>query len=78
MTRASAAEKYVTIEGYHLGETEKAVRFSIHVVEGKEMIDKKTEWFPLSQIKSITRSTETGELDMLVVKEWIAQQKNLV
>jgi hypothetical protein len=72
-----AEEPNVTITGYHLGETERAVKFSIHAVAGEE-IDPDVQWFPLSQIKSITRATQGSQRDTLVVKQWIARQKGLV
>ncbi len=75
------------ISGKHLGESAKAVRFEIHQINGRDTTFtdnfgdpiRKTEWFPFSQVKSIsTQAPSSDELDEIQVKEWILKQKGLL
>lgn len=69
-----------TLSGNILGETEKAIRFSIHTLQedGTSFIqnlpESKTEWFPLSQTRSITHALP-GETDQIRVTKWILSAK---
>lgn len=77
----SRTETLHIISGYHLGETGKAVRFCIHEVAGETVEEQngKTEWFPLSQVRKMTRSPAgSNEYDTLTVTEWILNAKELI
>jgi hypothetical protein len=80
--RTSTPENFITLSGTIGAETEKAILFTVHGVDSEE-VEPKKEWFPLSQVKSITRAAvteaiEEQEEDVIVVKEWICKQKGLV
>lgn len=65
--------KYTPIKGNILRETDKAIQFEIEEIAGQTLEDRTTMWFPLSQMKSITRSHST-ELDSIEVAEWILKK----
>lgn len=70
-----------TLQGYHLGETGKALRFQVFQINGETFNDgeAKTEWFPLSQVRSITRAAQgSGEMDNIKVTEWILTAKEMI
>lgn len=70
-----------TLQGYHLGETGKALRFQVLQINGDPLEDgeSKTEWFPLSQVRSITRAAQgSGEMDNIKVTEWILTAKEMI
>lgn len=71
-------EVYVGIKGTHLGETGKAIKFSVSEVNGEVFDPPKTEWFPFSQTEKIFRDPMSVGNDSLLVTEWIAKQKGLV
>ena len=80
MTRVSA-ERTHAVRGYIRGETEKAILIALNKINEDEVTedDARTTWFPLSQVISITRAAPgSSELDVLVVKEWILKQKDLI
>jgi hypothetical protein len=75
--RTSLAQDFVTIKGRAGAESEKAIQFTVHEVNGVDVDEETTEWFPLSQTSSITRSG-SAELDTIKVSNWIASKKGLV
>jgi len=76
MTRT---QTYVTLQGYKIRETDKAVQFEIHEVAGDPLESPKKEWFPFSQMKSQTYNKTPGsnDFDTITVTQWIAEQKDL-
>jgi len=79
MSRESS-DVYYKINGTIITETEKAVRFRIKGISDKMWAEHNfvTEWFPLSQIKSLTRvNSDSSDMDSLEVKEWILRTKGL-
>ena len=79
------AEPTYTLRGRNLGETAKAVRFKVESItrdstkEEMEEDPPRTEWFPFSQIvRTEIAAQESGELDVIVVKEWILSQKSML
>ena len=75
MSRASAPT--VLIEGYHLGESSKAVKFGIHQINGQPLAETKTEWFPFSQVSKIYQA-KGAEFDSLTCSDWICKTKGLI
>lgn len=85
---ARPTEPTYRLSGYNLGETGKAVRFQCFKINGAPAFeeDSKTEWFPMSQVKSMTKvpasrrveGDSNGEMDELVVKEWILKAKEWI
>ena len=72
-----ATEPVLTIKRTRLRESEKAVQFNVQDISGEPLEKAKTEWFPYSQIKSSVISKDLNE-DILVVSEWILNQKDLI
>ena len=71
-------DKLIQLSGKILGETTKAVRFSVEGVAGFGLSQNlfRTVWLPLSQIKTIVRQPPASpEDDTLEVSEWIWRQK---
>lgn len=71
-------DKLIQLSGKILGETTKAVRFSVEGVAGFGLSQNsfRTVWLPLSQIKAIVRQPPaSSEDDTLEVSEWIWRQK---
>lgn len=68
---------YRQLHGEIVGETGKAIKFSIYCEERNA---NRTEWFPLSQIQSIHRMYDPSieRLDVLMVSEWILKQKGWI
>lgn len=77
MTR-SFSNVYRALEGQHLGETEKAVKFKLHAPGNIK--DGEIQWYPLSQITSIHRCYDEieGTFDVLMISEWLLGQKGLL
>lgn len=69
---------YVGIHGTNLGESAKAVKFSINEINGEPFDPPKTEWFPFSQIERIFKDPKSTGNDSLLVTEWICKQKGLI
>ncbi len=69
----------VILTGKYLRETEKACQFLIETINGVETDDtvEVNQWFPYSQVVSITHG-KLDEADTLVVSKWIMQQKELL
>ena len=65
---------YRQLQGEIVGESAKAIKFSVYDSDQDKTI---TEWFPVSQLSSIHRmfDAETDTLDVLMVSEWILKQK---
>lgn len=85
MSRKSS-DVYYKINGTILTETEKAVRFKIKGISDKIWAEHNfiTEWFPLSQVKSLTRvnldstsDLNNSEMDSMEVRDWILRSKGL-
>lgn len=81
---AEPQPEYSTLQGFILGETEKAILLEIYQVNGADLSENpgRKEWLPLSQIKSITRaapSTEDGEVeyDNVTLKSWLIGKKQI-
>jgi len=71
-------DKFINLSGKILGETAKAIRFSVEGVAGKRLGQSqyRTVWFPLSQVNSIVHQPpHSTEDDTLKVSEWIWKQK---
>lgn len=88
---ARPGDQIYTLQGYHMRETEKAVLFEVHQINGApwdpesgaDNTRARQHWFPLSQVKSIThapKAVEDGtlEYDNIQVKEWILKSKELI
>ena len=81
---STQADIYHRLSGRIFHETEKAIYFKASEVDNVEVEAPKKEWFPLSQVKSITRAAEPGpedepmEPDMIEVKAWIVKSKGLI
>ena len=85
-----AGNQIYTLQGYHIRETEKAVLFEVHQINGSmysleqgEDEKKRQHWFPLSQVKSITHAAKKNyesalEYDNIQVKEWILSTKGIL
>lgn len=69
--------QYYKLKGTILHETEKAIQFNIDSVQGEYLEDSQTEWFPISQTKSITRTSGQGT-DEIEVAEWLLKRKELI
>jgi hypothetical protein len=84
MTRTTGTQ--ITLMGYHLRETDKAVLFKVHQVDGEEWTPEsgssrdRDHWFPLSQMtkRVYSHCAKDGEMDSITVSQWICQQKGLV
>lgn len=78
----SRASKYHSVKGYIIRETDKAVRMEIHEIGGIATTDEDgnnpSEWFPVSQLDSITRVKEPGEMDQVMASDWILKAKELL
>ena len=69
---------YIGIKGTHMGESAKAVKFSINEIEGEVFDPPKTEWFPFSQITRIFKDPNSVGNDSLMASEWLCKQKGLI
>jgi len=69
-----------TLQGKNLGETAKALKFEIEGINGAPVdVEPKAQWFPLSQIKSITTATpDSDKQDEIKVSEWILMKKEII
>jgi hypothetical protein len=84
MTRTPSPQ--ITLLGYHLRESDKAVLFKVHQVDGEEWTPEsgsnkdRDHWFPLSQMSKqvYSRDGTEGEMDSITVSQWICEQKGLV
>ena len=75
------ANTYTPLKGYHIRETDKAILFEVHEVNGVPISGGPRQlWFPVSQMESQTYDSKEGdgELDTLVMSDWIIQQKDLL
>ena len=89
-TPVRAGDQIYTLQGYHIRETEKAVLFEVHQINGApwdledspDRNNKRQHWFPFSQVKSITHANTVGdsaiEYDNIQVKEWILSSKGIL
>jgi hypothetical protein len=70
---------FKNLKGSVRRETDKAILFISHSANGIAYTIPKTEWFPLSQVKSIIRSLSELEPneDVLVVSNWIFDTKGM-
>jgi hypothetical protein len=81
--RISHPQEYITLQGYRMRETDAAILFEIHQIDGEDWepdtgIARKM-WFPLSQMRSQDYNTRpTNEYDTITISKWIAGQKGLV
>lgn len=73
----SRNQYFHTVKGTILGESEKAIKFSVIEVADTLVDPPSIEWFPFSQVETITR-TKTKDTDELTASEWILQKKNLI
>lgn len=73
-----AGNVYVGVKGTHLGESAKAVKFSISEINGEPFDPPKIEWFPFSQTEKIFRDKNSVGNDSLLVTEWVCKQKGLI
>jgi hypothetical protein len=73
-------QTWVTCLGYRIRESDKAVLFKVHQVDGEEVEKVADHWFPLSQMKSQVYSHEAndGDMDTITVSQWILEQKGLL
>lgn len=69
---------HYNIKGTILSESPKAIKFEVCSINGAPLDEPITEWFPLSQTKSIFRESEVLGEDVLTITKWIAETKNLV
>lgn len=79
----------VLLEGTKLRETDKAIMFKVHRVNGKDLPETLTTWFPISQMKSaltlapdpedpFNSEEESKAMDWMKMSHWICQTKGLV
>lgn len=75
----------VMLEGTKLRETELAIQFKVHKVNGKDLPEPLTTWFPRSQMKSsltlapLPQSVDESEtFDWMKMSHWICSTKGLV
>ena len=70
---------HYSLQGYIRSESAKAIQFEIESINGNPIKSEETvQWFPLSQTKSIFRSSGSEEQDCIVVTTWIMEAKELV
>ena len=73
-----------TLQGFIHAETQAAILFKVEQIDGSLLPTEQQgkHWFPLSQIKSITRAPimDGGEIqyDNLQIKEWLLTKKGLI
>jgi len=77
MSRTSTPTEYIKLTGTKLRETEKAVQFSVVLVNDDPLDENVTHWFPLSQIKSMTHDALNAQ-DHISVADWICRSKELI
>lgn len=73
-----AGDKFIAVSGKILGETTKAIRFSVEKVVDTTLhhTQYKSIWLPLSQVNTIVRQPpHSPEMDTLKISEWIWKQK---
>ena len=73
-----ATTEYTKIDGVITRETAAALLFTI---EDASTGESTSHWFPLSQIKSIRRTSHDvslDELDTIEVANWLLKQKGLI
>jgi len=74
----SKQSSQLVVNGTRMGETAKAVKFSISDCQGVPYHGL-TTWFPFSQVSKSFTSPETDPgKDYLVVSEWIMREKSLL
>jgi len=86
-TQQSAGDQFYPVEGIAVRETEKAILFEVYLVNGcdPEPTNRK-QWFPLSQVKSITYNHVNSpedpdaelQYDKMMVKQWLLKNKDLL
>lgn len=69
---------FVGVKGTLLGETTKAVKFSVSEVNGEIFDPPAMHWFPFSQIEKIFKDAQSVGNDSLMVSEWICKEKGLI
>jgi len=62
------------IEGTIIRETDSAILFRFQ----QEGCNIRSEWFPLSQVKSIHNMKASGNKDKIVISNWINEKKGMV
>lgn len=77
MTRTSTPTEYIKLTGTKLRETDKAIHFTVVLVNDEPIEESVTHWFPFSQIKSITLDAMTQQ-DHIQVADWICRSKELI
>ncbi len=79
--RKTIREKRHTVHGYIHRQTEKAVLFEVIKVNDVPAVpvgsEGKKEWFPISQIDTIS-DRNGSEHDYIVVTDWIARTKGII
>lgn len=75
--RTSTPQSYTSVQGTKLFETGKAVQFRVESVANEPLDETKVEWFPLSQVKSMTTGNSDGT-DTLEVADWLLRTKELI
>ena len=69
---------FVGVKGTYLGETAKAVKFSVSEVNGEIFDPNAMHWFPFSQIEKIFKDPQSVGNDSLMVSEWLCKEKGLI
>lgn len=82
MSRSSSTV-YISLRGFIIAETEKAILFDVTSVSGCDIGQTKREWFPLSQVAKINRASKQAEpgseeaKDEISAAEWLCEKKGL-
>ena len=74
--RLNRATDYSILLGYRLRETDKAIQFKVHQVDGEDLDEPKNQWFPISRMKSQSYNTTPGsnDFDTITVESWLAEK----
>lgn len=72
-----STDPVISLKGSWLRETDKAVLFSVNEISGVKLEEAHSTWFPFSQIARSVKNPNKLNDDMLVVSQWIADQKNV-
>jgi hypothetical protein len=83
MTRSAADNEWITIDAkiWPNSETAKAIRATVHKVNGTVVPAQEPTWFPKSHIREIEYGEESDgidNLDTFEATDWICNQKGLI
>lgn len=74
--------EHVVVHGYILSQTEKAIRFECHEINGLSLANEdgthRREWFPISQCNRIHKEADKSKMDYIDVSKWILKKKEMI